>query len=91
MATEQELDNCVTDAIQIVRQRVKQARQAHPQVKHRINDYPAMVVACGYRRGNEVFWSHSVNHVYTRTGINTTIGVYAEPIDLAKVEIYLRG
>ncbi len=67
MATEQELEHCVTHAIQIVRQRVKQTRQAHPQVKSRIQDYPAMVVACGYRRGREVFWGESkspVNHIY---------------------------
>jgi hypothetical protein len=67
MATDQELERVVTNAIQIVRRKVKQTRQAHPQVKHRIEDYPAMVVACSYRRGNEVFWGQSkspVNHIY---------------------------
>lgn len=65
MAIEQELEHCVREAIQIVCRRVKQSRQAHPQVKHKITDYPAMVVACGYRRGNDVFWGQSespVNH-----------------------------
>ena len=67
MATDQELEHCVTHAIRVVRHRVKKTRQAHPQVKHRINDYPAIVLACGYRRGNEVFWDQSkspVNHIY---------------------------
>jgi len=67
MATKKELERCVTNAIKVVRHRVKQSRQAHPQVKHKIKDYPAIIVACSYRSSKKVFWGQSespVNHIY---------------------------
>lgn len=67
MATIEDLERCVSDAIQKERQRVKKMRQAHPNVKHKITDYAAIVVACGYERSGAVFSGKSespVSHKY---------------------------
>ena len=67
MATKMDLEECVSAAITKVRQRVKKRRKAHPTKKHKITDYPAIVVACGYKRSNTTFWDESKspeNHNY---------------------------
>ena len=63
MATQQALDHCISAAIQEIKRQVKRIRQSHPNVKHRIQDYPAMVVACGYKRSGAVFWGQSASPV----------------------------
>lgn len=67
MASYDDLKECVLYAIEKIRQRVKQTRNTHPKKKHRVQDYPAMVVACGYARGRVIFYGESaspVNHQY---------------------------
>jgi len=63
MATPERLNECVKDAIENERQRVKKMRQAHPDVKHRITDYAAAVVACGYKKNNSTFSACSASPV----------------------------
>ena len=68
MATTNELEWCVKDAIEKERRRVRQMRLAHPDVKHRITDYSAVVVACGYARSASTFIGFSaspVGHQYS--------------------------
>ena len=67
MATIVDLERCVSDAIQEERRRVKKMRKAHPKRKHRITDYAAMVIACGYARSGETFSGKSetpINYPY---------------------------
>ena len=55
MATEDSLNRCVVKAIDDERNRVTRMRQSHPDCKHRITDYAAVVVACGYERSESSF------------------------------------
>lgn len=59
MATIESLDRCVNGAIADERRRVKRMRLAHPDVKHRITDYAAVVVASGYLRSGSTFSGYS--------------------------------
>lgn len=63
MATKGSLDRCVTEAIEDERQRVKRTRQSHPEKKHRITDYAAVVVACGYAKSGSTFSGSSASPV----------------------------
>ena len=68
MATTDSLNRCVINAIEDERQRVKKMRRDHPDVKHRITDYAAATVACGYKRSGSTFKGYSaspVGHKYT--------------------------
>lgn len=68
MATTDNLERCVMDAIEEERRRVRRMRLAHPDVKHRITDYAAVVVACGYSRSGSTFSGCSaspVGHQYS--------------------------
>lgn len=64
MARECDLKMVVSDAIQIVRQRVSDIRKSHPSVKHDIFDYPAVIVACRYVKGRKIFWGQSESPLY---------------------------
>ena len=59
MATVEDLERCVSEAIQNERYRVKKLRLSHPAVKHQITDYAASVVACGYKRSGATFSAKS--------------------------------
>lgn len=63
MATKGSLDRCVTEAIEDERQRVKRTRQLHLEKKHRITDYAAVVVACGYAKSGSTFSGSSASPV----------------------------
>lgn len=63
MATAEDLNRCVKNAIKDERQRVKDLRNSHPDVKHRITDYAAVVVACGYARSRTTFSGRSASPV----------------------------
>lgn len=68
MATTDSLNRCVKNAIEDERQRVKKMRRDHPDVKHRITDYAAATIACGYKRSGSTFKGYSaspVGHKYT--------------------------
>ena len=68
MATAEDLERCVSEAIIEERIRVKRVRKSHPLVKHKITDYAAMVVACGYERSYATFSGKSespINHTYS--------------------------
>lgn len=68
MATSDGLNRCVKNAIEDERQRVKKMRCDHPIEKHRITDYAAATVACGYTRSGSTFKGYSaspVGHKYT--------------------------
>ncbi len=64
MARECDLNMVVSDAIQIVRHRVRNIRISHPAVKHDIFDYPAVIVACCYVKGRKIFWGQSESPLY---------------------------
>ena len=57
------LNKCVSYAITRIRQQVKKKRNAHPHKKHKITDYPSMVVACGYVKRVDTFWSQSASPI----------------------------
>ena len=59
MATHSDLLSKVLKAISIVKKRVKKSRLKNPQKQNSIQDYPAVVVACGYSRSYSVFWDES--------------------------------
>jgi hypothetical protein len=63
MATTDSLNRCVKNAIEDERQRVKKLRRDHPEVKHRITDYAAATVACGYKRSRSTFKGYSASPV----------------------------
>ena len=81
MASSKDLQRCVSEAIRIVRKIVHNKRKAHPAKKHEITDYPAMVIACGYVRSGDTFWSESaspVNYKYcqkVKDRLENTLGV----------------
>lgn len=81
MATKKELARCVAKAIKEERKRVKRMRQAHPSVKHRITDYAAVVVACGYMRSGNTFSGHSASPI----GLQYTAGIRARLVALAPI------
>lgn len=67
MASGHDLETCVSRAIIKIRQRVKKSRLTHQKKKHLVQDYPSIVVACGYQRSGDTFWGVSaspVNHHY---------------------------
>ena len=63
MATIESLERCVNEAIADERRRVKRMRQAHPDIKHRITDYAAVVVASGYVRSGSTFSGYSASPI----------------------------
>ena len=81
MATANDLDRCVVKAIKEERKRVKRMRQAHPKVKHRITDYAAVVVACGYTRSGTTFSGHSASPI----GLDYTAGIKSRLNALAPI------
>ncbi len=42
-------------AVEKERQRVRRSRSHNPRRPHRITDYSAVVVACGYERGSKIY------------------------------------
>lgn len=63
MANRDSLYRCVKEAIEDERQRVKKMRQAHPELKHRITDYAAATIACGYERSGSTFKAYSASPI----------------------------
>lgn len=59
MATTGDLDRFVKKAIKKIQKEVKRKRLAAQPKKYRIFDYPAIVVACGWKKSNRIFEGRS--------------------------------